>query len=206
MRSFSGQSGQVSILFSCSGGCGMISKLVTESAPWRNEVPMQSEPVSPPPMTTTCLPPARIGSAPGDLRLAAHAPVLLRQELHGEMDALELAARDRQVAPFLGAAGEHHRVVLGDEFLGRHVHADMGAVVERDAFRFHLRDALVDVVLLHLEVGDAVAHQPAGLGVLLVDVHVMAGARELLGASHAGGTRADDRDLLAGLARSAAPA
>ena len=54
-------------LFSASGGCGMISKFVTESAPWRIEVPMQSEPVSPPPMTTTCLPPARIGS-PGAAR------------------------------------------------------------------------------------------------------------------------------------------
>ncbi len=49
-------------LFSCSGGIGMISSWVTESAPWRIEVPMQSEPVSPPPITTTCLPSARIGS------------------------------------------------------------------------------------------------------------------------------------------------
>ena len=42
MRSFSGQSGQVSGLFSRSGGCGMISSWVTEAAPWRLEVPMQS--------------------------------------------------------------------------------------------------------------------------------------------------------------------
>ncbi len=63
VRSFSGHSGQVSGLFSCSGGFGMISKLVTDSAPWRIEVPMQSEPVSPPPITTTCLPAARIGAA-----------------------------------------------------------------------------------------------------------------------------------------------
>ena len=49
-------------MFSCSGGCGMISKLVTDTAPWRIEVPMQSEPVSPPPITTTFLPVARIGS------------------------------------------------------------------------------------------------------------------------------------------------
>ena len=81
---------------------------------------MQSEPVSPPPMTTTCLPAARIGSS-GAARLAADAAVLLRQEVHGEMDALELAARDRQVARLLGAAGEHHRVVLGDELLGRDI-------------------------------------------------------------------------------------
>ena len=44
------------------GGCGNISSWVTEAAPWRLAVPMQSEPVSPPPMTTTCLPIARIGS------------------------------------------------------------------------------------------------------------------------------------------------
>ena len=62
VRSFSGHSGQVSGLFSCSGGCGMISKLVTDTAPCRIEVPMQSEPVSPPPITTTFLPVARIGS------------------------------------------------------------------------------------------------------------------------------------------------
>ena len=71
---------------------------------------MQSEPVSPPPITTTCLPSARIGATlPSGS--SAHAPVLLRQELHGEMDAVELAARDRQVARLLGAAGEHDRVV-----------------------------------------------------------------------------------------------
>ena len=76
VRSFSGQSGQVSALFSRSGGLGMISSWVTEAAPWRFEVPMQSEPVSPPPMTMTCLPfavivprgAARISSSPA-LRL-----------------------------------------------------------------------------------------------------------------------------------------
>ena len=56
VRSFSGQSGQVSALFSRSGGWGMISSWVTEAAPWRFEVPMQSEPVSPPPMTRRACP------------------------------------------------------------------------------------------------------------------------------------------------------
>src|SRR5262249_62002044 len=59
--SLSGQCGQVRALFSFSGGCDRISSCVTETAPWRNDVPMQSEPVSPPPITTTCLPSARIG-------------------------------------------------------------------------------------------------------------------------------------------------
>ena len=38
------------------GGCGMISICVTLAAPCRTLVPMQSEPVSPPPMTSTRLP------------------------------------------------------------------------------------------------------------------------------------------------------
>ena len=154
---------------------------------------MQSEPVSPPPMTTTCLPLGenRLRVAGG---FAAHAPVLLRQELHGEMDAVEFAAGNRQVARLLGAAGEHDRIIVVDELFDRHVDADMGAVVKRHAFRFHLRDAAVDVLLLHLEVGNAVTQQPAGLGVLLVDMHVMAGAGELLGAGKPGGPGADDRD------------
>ena len=85
VRSFNGQLGQVSALFSWAGGSGMISKLVTESAPCRNDVPMQSDPVSPPPMTTTCLPLASIVS-PAAAGLARNAPVLLRQEFHREVE------------------------------------------------------------------------------------------------------------------------
>ena len=69
VRSFNGQFGQVRSLFSFSGGFGITSSCSTDSAPWRTDVPMQSEPVSPPPITTTCFPSARIGrlSACGSL-------------------------------------------------------------------------------------------------------------------------------------------
>ena len=66
MRSFIGQCGQLSALFSITGGCGMISNCVTLFAPWRNDVPMQSDPVSPPPMTMTCLPAAEISCVFGN--------------------------------------------------------------------------------------------------------------------------------------------
>src|SRR6202030_135373 len=46
------------------------------------------------------------------LRFPAHAPVLLRQEIHGEMDALELAPGNWQIARLLRAAGEHQRIIL----------------------------------------------------------------------------------------------
>ena len=113
----------------------------------------------------------------------------------------EVAAGDRQVARGFGAAGQRDGIVLV-EHLARidiAVDADMAVVVEGDAFAFHLLDAAVDDALLHLEVGDAVAQQAAGLGELLEQMHVVAGARELLRAGHAGRTRADHRDLLAGL-------
>ncbi len=57
--------------------------------------------------------------------------------------------------------------------------------MEDDAFGLHLRDAPLDVALLHLEVGDAVAEQAAGLGVLLVEVDLVACAAKLLGAGKA---------------------
>ncbi|MEY9677574.1 hypothetical protein ABIE93_007508 [Bradyrhizobium elkanii] len=136
-------------------------------------------------------------------RLAGDAAVLLRQEVHREVDAGKLAAGDRQVARGFRAAGQRHRVILLGELLridrtGRRAAHGL-TVVEGDAFGFHLRHAAVDDALLHLEVGNAVAQQAAGLGELLVDMHLVAGARELLRGGHAGGTRADHGDLLAGL-------
>ncbi len=56
VRSLIGQYGQVIGLSSCSGGIGMTSNWVTLLAPWRLLVPTQSLPVSPPPITITCLP------------------------------------------------------------------------------------------------------------------------------------------------------
>ena len=105
----------------CSGGCGMISSWVTEAAPWRFEVPMQSEPVSPPPITTTCLPLAVSVPRGRGARLvvAGDALVLLGQEIHREVDAGELAARHFEVARPFGAAGQRDRVVAVEQRLDR---------------------------------------------------------------------------------------
>src|SRR5690606_24549705 len=65
----------------------------------------------------------------------------------------------------------------------------------------HLRHAAVDLVLFELEVGNAVAHQPAD-PILAIEQHdVVARAGELLRASHARRPGADHGDALAGLAR-----
>src|SRR5207245_2806293 len=76
-------------------------------------------------------------------RLAGDAAVLLRQEIHCEMDAVKIAAGDHEVARRFGAAGQRQRVILIEHLAridraGRRA-ADMDAVMEGDALGFHLR-------------------------------------------------------------------
>ena len=113
----------------------------------------------------------------------------------------------------LGAAGQQHGVELGLQLLGAHVAlASLVTLLplgrarppahpsERHALGLHLLDAAVDVRLLHLEVGDAVAQQAADAVVLLEHRHRVAGARQLLRRGQARRAGADHRHLLAGLA------
>ena len=94
-----------------SGGWASSSKLTRLLQPWRIDVPMQSVPVSPPPMTITSLSLALMKSPSVELAVE-QALGVGGQELHGEMDALQLAAGDRQVARLGRAGGEQHGVVL----------------------------------------------------------------------------------------------
>ena len=83
--------------------------------------------------------------------------VLLGQEVHGEVDALELAARHRQVARLGRAARQDYRIELPLQLLPRDVDAGVHGRPERHPLGGHLLHAAVDEPLLHLEVGDAVA-------------------------------------------------
>ena len=69
------------------------------------------------------------------------------------MDALQLAARDVQIARLLGAAGQQDGVELAPQVFHRHVHADVRIGHELHAFGAHLLEPPVDEVLLHLEFG-----------------------------------------------------
>src|SRR6185437_14330857 len=113
-------------------------------------------------------------------RVALITTILLRQKLHGEVNALELAARDVEVARVLGPAAKQDSVVV----LGERVHGDVDADVsvreEGDALGLHLRNAPIDDVLLKLEVGDAIAEQPADAVVLFVHRNRVASAAKLL--------------------------
>lgn len=70
--------------------------------------------------------------------------------------------------------------MFGEQFGDRLVDADIDAAMEGHALALHLLDAPVDIVLLDLEVGNTVAHQPAGPAFALVDMDVVTGAAKLL--------------------------
>ena len=142
------------------GGAGSSSSCVTDAAPWRCAVPRQSAPVSPPPMMTTCLPAAEIAPSVRD-GVALAASVLLRQVLHREVHARQIAARHGQVARPAGAAGQDHGVEVAPQVAGGDVHADVHAGPEHHALGLQQLEPPIEHALLHLELGDAVAQQPA---------------------------------------------
>src|SRR5262249_42154989 len=87
----------------------------------------------------------------GDRRLLEIAFLHLvgpRQVLHRLVDAGELAARDRKIAPRGRAAGEDDGVVLV-ELAGRDVDADVRVRAELRALGRHLHDPAFEMPLLH---------------------------------------------------------
>ncbi len=137
--------------------------------------------------------------AEGGDGVAGHAAVLLGEKIHGEVNALQVAAGDverpRLAGPHRQADGvEHLPQVPAGEVL-----ADVHARLELDPLGHHLLQAAVDDSLFQLEVGDAVAQKPPEAVVLLEDDHLVPAAGKLLGEGQAGRTGADHRHLPAGL-------
>ena len=85
------------------------------------------------------------------------------------------------------------------QLVGGDVDADVDAGAELGALGRHLLEAAVEVALLHLELGDAVAQQTADAVGALEHGDRVAGPGELLGGGETGGAGADDGDRLAGL-------
>ena len=96
------------------------------------------------------------------------------------------------------AAGEHDRVELAAQLVDRHVHADVGVGAEHDAFFAEQREPAIEDSLLELELGNAVAEQPADAIGALEHRDRVAGAIELRRRREARRPRTDDRDTLAG--------
>ena len=115
------------------------------------------------------------------------------------MDTIQFPARNIQVTIVFGTAGQYHGIKLVDQILRRCGGANMCLGVEGYALGLHLRHAAVDDVHFHLEVGYAVAHQPADAITLFIQCHFVPGACQLLRTGHACGTGPDDGNPFAGL-------
>ncbi len=174
----------------------MISSCVTDAAPWRCDVPRQSAPVSPPPMMITCLPAAVIGGS-------VMSPCCTRFA-HGRnsiawwipSSSRPGTGRSRHaVAPQARTMASLDASRMSTSMLS----PTAGVGPELGALGLHLAQPAVDVALLHLELGDAVAQQAADAVGPLEHEHVVPGPGQLLGGGEAGRAGADDDDALAGL-------
>src|SRR5579863_10462856 len=127
--------------------------------------------------------------------VARDALILLWKIIHGEMDALELASGDAEIARVLGAHRQNYCLICRAHIFER---PDGSVDQELDSLGPHLLDAAVDPVLLHLEVGDAISQQPPNTIGLLEHRHRVARARQLLGGGQPGRSRSDHRHALTG--------
>ncbi len=84
-----------------------------------------------------------------------------------------------EIARLAGAAGQQHRVEVAAQVAGRQIDAGVDARPEDDAFGRQQIEPAIEHPLLHLELGDAVAQQPADAVALLEHGHAVAGAVEL---------------------------
>ncbi len=136
-------------------------------------------------MTTTFLLVAKICS-PVDGEVA-DTFVLLLQEFHGEVDAFQAAAGDRQIAGDGGSAGEHDGVEFPQQVIYADICADFGVASEGDAGFFHQFDPAGDDPFFQFEIRDAVAQQSAGFVVAFENRDGMSGCVQLVGGGEAGG-------------------
>src|ERR1700730_8207046 len=81
------------------------------------------------------------------------------------------------------------------------VKADAAVGDDLDAFGPHLLDAALDLLFFEFELRNAVTKQATDAVGALVQSYRMPGRSQLLRTRHSGRTRANDCDLLAGLAR-----
>ena len=124
--------------------------------------------------------------------------VLLRQKLHREVDAFQLAARDLQIARLFRAAGQHDGVKVLADLRPESLTPIWALVTNLTPSAVICSMRAIDQPLLHLEIGNAVAEQAADAVRFFEHGHLVSGARELLRRSQTGGPRTDNGDSFAG--------
>ncbi|CAB4949700.1 unannotated protein [freshwater metagenome] len=114
------------------------------------------------------------------------------------VDARQLAAGDVEVAPRSGATSQHNCVELGPDLDGGDINPDVDIAAKFGSLRSHLIKTTIEMLLLHLELGDSITKQTARAIGTLEHNNVMPSAGELLGGSESGRTGSDHRNLSSG--------
>src|SRR5712691_10794406 len=104
------------------------------------------------------------------------------EELHGEVNALETSAFNRQVTRLGGSTTEHHRVKLLTQCRCGNMGADGGIRDKPDAFLGHVIDAPLDTGFVELHVRNTVHQLSPDAVSTLVHGHPMTGTVQLGGA------------------------
>src|ERR1700730_981286 len=89
--------------------------------------------------------------------ITSAARVLLRQELHREINSLEFPSRNFQVTWIFSASGQQDSVELLAQILRGNISAHVGSRLELNAFRRHLLEPPVKNFLFQLEVRNTIA-------------------------------------------------
>jgi hypothetical protein len=119
------------------------------------------------------------------------------QELHGEVNALEVAVRNGKVTRHGSTSGDDHRVVLLLERVkGNIALANKAAGDVLDALSGHEVNTALDDVLVELHVRDTVHEKTTDTVRALVNGHLVASLVELIGGSEASRTGTNDGDCL----------
>src|SRR2546425_9616030 len=101
------------------------------------------------------------------------------EELHGEVNALQIPALDRQVTGVGSSTTEHHRVELLAEFGCWHMDAYGGVRDKLHPFFGHQVDAPLHDDFVELHVGNTIHEQTTDAVGALVHGHPVAGAIQL---------------------------
>ena len=108
------------------------------------------------------------------------AAVLRGEILHREVHAVQLAPRHRQIAGLRGPSRKHDRVELRKQILCGDVNADVTSGLKFDAFLTHQIEPALEQPFLELELGNAVAKQPANAIRTLEHCHEVTRAIQLI--------------------------
>jgi hypothetical protein len=112
-------------------------------------------------------------------------PIGQGKEIHRLMDANVVTAGDVEIACSGCAAGQDNSIELVTELFAGDVDADIHVAAELNALSLELGETAIEVLLLHLEFGDAVTQETAGTIGAFKDDNVVTGASQLLRGSEA---------------------